>query len=267
MEFDVKKRTFVKEVDPRNEVFSLARKFTIDIHKEFGDFIKVVALFGSSVKKKNPKDIDILVLIDDISVELSPEIAEVYRIIIEKTVVKISQKLHITTIKLSSFWEYARVGDPIGVNILREGVPLLDQNIFTPLKHLLLQGKIRPTKEAIWNYFSKVPIALESSKSRILKAMVDLYWAAIDSAHSALMTYGQTPPSPEHVPDLMRKVFLSKKLVTNADINLVSDLYKNMKNIERGVVKQMSGKNLDDYYKKTVVFTAKMKRLVTKKFS
>ncbi|MBW3021266.1 hypothetical protein KY334_08275 [Candidatus Woesearchaeota archaeon] len=267
MEFDLKKRSFVKEVDPRNESFSLARKFTIDIHKEFGDFIKVVAVFGSSVRKPNAKDIDILVLIDDISIELSAEIAEAYRIIVEKTVAKVSPKLHITTIKLSTFWEYARVGDPIGMNILRDGVPLLDQNIFTPLKHLLLQGKIRPTKESIWNYFSKVPIALQSSRSHILKGAVDLYWAAIDSAHSALMAHGETPPSPEHVPALLRKIFLPKKYVTNDDINLVSELYNQMKNIEHGIIKQISGKTLDDYYKKTVIFTAKMKKLVVNKYS
>lgn len=265
MEFEVKRRTLgVDKLDYNS--LALARKFAAELHKEFGDFIKVVTLFGSSVKNKDTKDIDILVLIDDVSIVLNQEIAETYRIIVEKLVLKISTKLHITTIKLSTFWEYIRAGDPIGVNILRDGVSIIDTGVFTPLKHLLAQGRIRPTKESIWTYFMKVPVALNSSRSHLLKGIVDLYWAVIDSAHSALMVMDEVPPSPEHVPDLLKNKLLKKKLVTTSDIKLTKELYDLMKKIEHGEIKTISGVKFEDYYKRAVKFSNKMKKLVNKRY-
>lgn len=265
MEFDVKRReTGVEKLDHAS--LALARKFAAELHKEFGDFIKVVTLFGSSVKKKNTKDIDVLVVIDDVTIVVNQEIAETYRIIVEKLVLKISTKLHITTLKLSTFWEYVRAGDPVGVNILRDGVSIIDTGIFTPLKQLLGQGRIRPTKESIWNYFMKVPDALNSSRNHLLKGVVDMYWAVIDGAHSALMSMDEVPPSPEHVPDLLKGKLLPKKLVTNSDIKLTKELYVLMKKIEHGEVKTISGTKYEDYYKKAVKFSAKMKKIVTKRY-
>ena len=65
-----------------------------------------------------------------------------------------SEKLHITTLKFTSFWEYIRAGDPVGVNILREGMALIDSGFFEPMQQLLIQGKMRPSPEAVWVYFS-----------------------------------------------------------------------------------------------------------------
>jgi len=263
MEFDIKRRV-LNNTELDHTSLALARKFAAKLKEEFGDFVKVVVLFGSSVKKKNSKDIDILVLIDDVSIVITQEIAETYRIIVEKLVLKISTKLHITSVKLSTFWEYIRAGDPIGINMLRDGVAIIDTGIFSPMKHLLLQGRIRPTKESIWNYFLKVPSSLSNSQTFILKAMVDLYWAVIDSAHSALMAMGEVPPSPEQVPDLMSKKMLPLKMITKDDVILTKELYDIMKRIEHGYLRSYEGSKYDRYYKKAMKFSKKMKKIITK---
>jgi hypothetical protein len=100
---------------------------------------------------------------------------------------KVSKKLHITTFKYTSFWEFVRNGDPIAINILRDGVPLIDREFFRPLQLLLLQGRIRPSQEAVWNYYYKSPETLQASKIKMISAVMDLYWAVIDAEPCALM--------------------------------------------------------------------------------
>ena len=102
-------------------------------------------------------DIDILIVFDDVSVNLTPEIVSTYRIIIEKVISEVSTRLHVTTIKLTTYWEYVRAGDPIGMNILRDGVALLDTGFFDPLHALLVRGRIRPSPESVWTYLRELP--------------------------------------------------------------------------------------------------------------
>src|SRR3989338_6022936 len=117
-----------------------------------GGLIRGVIIFGSAARKKTTEksDIDVLVIIDDLTISLSPEVVEAYRVIVNKTIVRVSTRLHITTLRFTSFWEYMRNGDPIGINILREGVAMIDSGFFEPLQVLLKKGKIRPTSESIW---------------------------------------------------------------------------------------------------------------------
>ncbi|MFO8241301.1 MAG: hypothetical protein R6T90_09945, partial [Dissulfuribacterales bacterium] len=61
---------------------------------------------------------------------------EAYRVIVEKIISKTSERLHITTLKFTNFWEYIRGGDPVGLNMLRGGIPLIDSGFFEPMQQL-----------------------------------------------------------------------------------------------------------------------------------
>ena len=261
MEFRIHKRGFVTpKIDAKT--LDIARRFTTKIHKEFGDFLKIVVLFGSSGKDGKKGDIDLLVVIDDLSLNLTNEVAQTYRIILEKTIADVSTKLHITTLKLTSFWEYVRLSDPVAVNILRSGVPLIDTGIFAPLRHLLEQGNIRPSKEAIWVYLMKAPAAINSSQANILRAMVDLYWAVMDSSHAALMSIGEVPPTPEDVPKMLREKLVSLKVIPRTYPGFVQDLYVIMKKIEHREISHFSGVRYDKFHKDTVIFVNKMQGFI-----
>jgi len=190
-----------------NEDVTIAKSFTKRIKQEFGDFLKLVVMFGSSARKeKSPRgDIDVLVVVNDLSIRMTREVIEAYKLIIEKIVGTTSTKLHVTSMTLTSFWEYMRAGDPVAINILRDGVALEDKGIFEPLQALLIQGRIKPTHESVWVYFGRAPRTLTNSKWHLLQATLDLYWAVIDAAHAALMHIGATPPSPEHAADLLEE--------------------------------------------------------------
>lgn len=265
MEFEIHKKE--EDISKYNaDALHLARRFAKKLYDEFGAFLKAVVLFGSSARKEaysTKRDIDILVVVDDVTMSLGPETAETYRIIVEKIVSDVSKNLHITTLKLTTFWEYIRASDPVGMNILRDGIALMDTGIFDPLKALLEQGRIRPTPEAIWTYFMKAPNSLRNSQWNVLKAATDLYWAVMDSAHSALMAVGEIPPSPEHVPKLIDEKLVAKKLAKKDATRIAANFYNLMKRIDHREIKAISGAEYDKLYKDAAFFVNSMRSVVS----
>jgi predicted nucleotidyltransferase/uncharacterized protein (UPF0332 family) len=265
MEFNIQKRGVSDTSKFEKEVIQLAREFSKRLYKEFGGFLKAVVLFGSQARKQKGRDIDMLVVVDDVSMVLGEEVVQAYRIIVEKAIARVSTRLHVTTLRLSSFWEYVRSADPIAINMLRDGVALIDTGFWDPVKFLLYQGRIRPTNESIWAYFMKAPNALHSSKGNIARAFLDLYWAVVDSAHAALMAVGEIPPTPEHVPTLLKEKLVKKKLVPASAPIVSKEFYTLMKRIEHREVKTISGKQYDVFLKKAEQFVEQMHKVVKDK--
>jgi len=259
-----------KKVNPNLDKYhkhdlDLAYSFTKQMLKEFGQFLKAAVLFGSSARKQDSKDIDILIVVDDTTIVIDAEVTEAYRLITERIVSSVSPRIHVTTIKFSSFWQYMRSGDPIAVNILRDGIALVDTGFFTPMQVLLFQGRIRPSVEAIWGYYEMAPKSLLSSRWHILQGMLDLYWAVIDSAHSALMKVGEIPPTPAHVSDM-----LNEKLVKNGKLEkryavTMEKFYKISKSIVHREIRNVHGKDFEKYYEEAKQFVDRMKRLIHEK--
>jgi len=245
-----------------------AYKFAEEIEKELGGFIKAIVIFGSTargIKKAKEGDIDILVVIDDLSINLTPDVVEAYRIIVKKSIVKISTRLHIISLRFTSFWEYIRAGDPIGINILRDGVAIVDTGFFDPLQALLKRGRIRPTQESIWTYFVRAPNTLHNSKWHIIQATLDLYWAVIDSAHAALMKLGEIPPTPEHVSDLLEEKMVKKGLLEHKYSTIMKNFYKLMKMVTYREIKEIKGDEFDRYYKEADDFVQRIRKFIEEK--
>jgi len=106
MDFPVDRRD--SNIDVPNKDLEVARKFASRVYKEFGKFVSGIILFGSVTDFNRDKkgDIDLLIIIDDVHIVLAPEIMETYKIIVEKAIVDTSSKIHVQTMKLTSFWEY-----------------------------------------------------------------------------------------------------------------------------------------------------------------
>src|SRR3989344_5988302 len=264
MEFKIEKRANPNTKNYTSDELSIAYEFAKKAHHEFGDMIKALVLFGSAAKRTgtNRKDIDIMIVFDDVTINLTPEIVNTYRILVEKIVADTSTRLHITTIKLTTFWEYIRAGDPIGMNILRDGVALLDTGFFDPVRALLARGRIRPSAEAIWTYFARAPRTIHNSKWHVMQAVLDLYWAVIDSAHAALMKIGEVPPSPEHVSDMISKVLVAKGLVDKSAAKTMDFFYHLNKRITHREIQKITGAEYDTYKKQAEIFVAKMKKII-----
>jgi len=266
MKFETKPVTNPNVIKYPNEAVTVARSFTRRLRNEFGKFLKASVLFGSAARQiKGPKgDIDVLVIVDDLSIRMTEEVIGAYKIIVEKTIAKVSTRLHVTSMTLTSFWEYSRVGDPVVVNILRDGVPIYDEGFFEPLQALLIQGRVRPTKESVWTYFGRAPRTLVNSRWHVLQATLDLYWAVIDAAHAALMHVGVIPPTPEHVDDMLREKLVEKRLLEARYAETMNKFYKLMKKITHREVKQIEGSEYEKLLKEAEDFVKKIREFIEK---
>lgn len=265
MEFSIEKQRHRTESQYRKDDIDLAFSFARKCHEECRDLVKAIVLFGSTARKKQgANDVDVLVIVDDVSLKFTPELIQTYRVIIGKIIAKVSKRLHVTTLKFSSFWEYARVGDPVAINILRDGFPLLDTGFFDPLQVLLHQGRIRPSPESVWTYQTRASQTIANSHFHVMQAVVDLYWAVVDAAHAALMSIGEVPPSPEHVADLLQERMVKAKLMPSTVPNTMRKFYTLSKDITSRKRQSLSGAELDKLFAEADAFVQTMRTFVEK---
>jgi hypothetical protein len=262
--FSVAQRAKAPKAEPAVVDRDIAVRFAKALDEEFGSFLHAAVLFGSCATGVAGKesDIDILIVIDDVRHVVDDEVTERYRGAVLKNQKRVSKRLHINTLKLTNLWEYCREGDPVIINMLRDGLPLIDKGFFTPAQLLLSQGRIRPTREAVWTYYARTSNTIRSSRQHLLSACVDLYWAAIDASHAALMSVGVMPPSPEHVPDLLERELVKKGMLEARYPPMMRELYALQKAIAHREVKEISGQQYDAYFKETLQLIEHLRTVV-----
>jgi len=245
----------------------IAMDFAVKCYNKFDKIIKSVVLFGSTVKESAVagSDIDIIIIIDDVAIKWDQELIAWYREELER-VLKTNpykQSLHINTVKLSTWWEDLIRGDPVVINALRYGESLIDMaGFFQPLKYLLLQGKIKPSPEAIYVSLQRAPMHLERSRNAELGAIEGLYWAMVDSAHAALIAINVLPPSPEHLAADLKENFASRGMLNMKYINWYRDLLILHKRITHGQIRDLKGIEIDNWQNRAQEFVEVMTRLV-----
>ena len=267
MEFEQRKRIPKNEDKYNLDNLKKAREFSKRFLEEMDDLVRSIVLFGSNSSKisKKSSDIDVMVVLDNVSVYVSDELREAYRIITEKITSDISDNFHIMTVNLSDLWDMARKGDPVLINILRTGMPLFDRDLIEPMQYLLEIGKIRPTREAIINYAHRSHTLRSESEYHIHEAFLDIYYSIVDSLHAALMCEGVTPPSPSEMPRLFKRTF-SK----NGDLlefeSLIKESYKVAKDIEhKRNLNKLTGSYYDDFNKRAAEFVKRVNNYTSEK--
>ena len=249
--------------------YEIALDFATKAYQRFDKLIKSVVLFGSTAKGSRVagSDIDIIMIVDDISIVMDQELIAWYREELGK-ILKVNpyaRSLHINTVKLSTWWEDFMTGDPVVLNVIRYGQALIDfGGFFEPLKFLLAQGKVRSTPEAIYSLLQRAPQHFARSKVSELNAIEGLYWAMVDSAHAALISAGRLPPSPEHIPIELKEAFVDKKMLKMDYVISYRDLFMLHKKISHGEITDLKGVEIDQWQEKTEDFLNVMVKLVHK---
>lgn len=247
----------------------IALDFGTKVYQKFDKIIKSVILFGSQVKGKSSagSDIDIILIVDDVSVAWDQELTSWYREELGKIIQTnpYKKELHINSVRLSTWWQDMLRGDPVVVNVIRYGNSIIDfGGFFTPLKVLLQQGKIKNTPEAIYTNLQRAPLHIARSRENKLNTIEGLYWAMVDSAHAALMAARQSPPSPEHIPIMLKEFFVD---TGNLKLNFVTwmrDLYIFHRKIVHKDINNIKGQDIDEWERKTKIFVDEMFALVKK---
>ena len=245
----------------------IAMDFAVKSYKVFDRIIKSIILFGSTVKQtsNSDSDIDIVILIDDVSINWDQKLIAWYRQELDKILKKNPYKkaIHINTVKLSTWWEDLMRGDPIILNILRQGKSLIDiAGFFEPLKYLLIRGKIKATPEAIYSCLQRAPMHLSRSKTAELNAIEGLYWAMVDSSHAALIAAKTTPTSPEHIASELKETFVNTRKLKMKYVIWYRDLLILHKEISHGRTRDLKGAHIDEWQDRTEEFLEVMAKLV-----
>ena len=247
----------------------VAMDFALQVQKKFDRLIKASVLFGSQAKgtATASSDIDIILIVDDASVNWDMELIAWYREELAKLISgnRYAQELHINTIKLTTWWQDLLYGEPVVINIIRYGEVLIDiGGFFNPLKALLLQGKIRSTPEAVYASLERAPNHLARSRSAELGAIEGVYWTFIDAAQAALITAGKMPPSPEHIPFMLKQTFVDKNMMNIEYVKLIRDLYTLHKGIIHGEITNIKGSDIDAWHIKAEKFLSDVTTLISK---
>ena len=245
----------------------IAMDFATKMYQRFDKLIKSAVLFGS-VSKKSPvagSDIDIILILDDVTVRFDQELIAWYRTELEKIIKKNPYKvdLHINTIKLSTWWDDLLRGDPVVINIIRDGRTLIDfGGFFEPLKHLLIEGKIKSTPEAIYSLLQRAPAHIARSRVSELNCIEGLFWSMVDSAQAALIASGVAPSSPEHIPIDLKEFFVDKGSLKMKYVVWYRDLLMLHKKIAHGHITDLKGQEIDDWQNRSEEFLKVMVELV-----
>lgn len=244
----------------------IAMDFATKAYKKFDKLAKSVVLFGSTAKNTNVSgsDIDIILILDDVTVKWDQELIAWYRTELDKMIREnpYQKSLHINTVKLSTWWEDLMRGDPVVINILRYGESMIDLGFFEPLKLLLLEGKIRSTPEAIYSALQRAPQHIMRSKSAELNAIEGIYWSMVDSAHAALIAADIPPASPEHIPIDLKQTFVDTKRLKMKYVVWYRDILMLHKKISHGEIKDIKGVEIDQWQDRAEEFLNVMAKLV-----
>ncbi len=243
--------------------------FTAKVVKQFGTLIKSVVAFGSFARGHiaQESDIDLLIIIDDASVGLTPEVVQYYNKELSKILKSEGSKMsfHVTTVSLSEWWDSLHRGDPLIITILRTGVPIADAGFFAPVKLLLKEGKIRPTQEAVDLSVTRALFHLDDYAQMTLNAVNALYWCAVEAAHAALMAQGCVPATPSSISKEMKTYLVKKKLCSASDAKFFDDLFSLMKKIVHKKTVIVDGKKLFKLHQDTKKFIKRMEKISTTK--
>jgi len=252
----------VKEID-------IANDFAIKVAEKFDKMVKSVILFGSTIKqtRNSTSDIDIIIVVDDTQVQFDQELIAWYREELGKIIAAnpYKKELHINTVKLSTWWTDLYRGDPVVINIIRYGEAMFDMGgFFNPLKVLLETGKIKPSPEAIYTALQRAPQHLARSKQAEISSIEGIYWAFVDSAHALLIAAKVMPPSPEHVPILLRKHFVDKRLLKDKYTSWYQNIYELHRRIVHGQISDIKGQDIDEWQDRADEFIRAMAALINK---
>ncbi|MEM5853722.1 MAG: nucleotidyltransferase domain-containing protein [Candidatus Aenigmatarchaeota archaeon] len=248
--------------DTKEERMKEVEEFAKQVLEKYGKYVKCIVMMGSVAREEfKPKsDIDVFVVLDDTSFEITPELQEKIDEDLEKIAEKISEKLSVQpSYTLTEFWDYARVCHPIIYNFIKEGIAVYDTGFFLPIKKLLQMGRIPATREAIENYMESAPKKLMRAKTvKLLMLAEDCYYAMLNTAQAVLMFMGLAPPVPSKAYDDVKKFLVDPGILEPEYAEWLKEIIEIRKKIEHKEITDVEGKFVDEWIEKAEKFVNKM---------
>jgi predicted nucleotidyltransferase/uncharacterized protein (UPF0332 family) len=263
----------------KEERLKVVRKFGEKVLEKYGKYVKAIVMMGSVAREefKPTSDIDVFVILDDTTGELTPELQDKIDEDIEKIAEDIPEavitikdpitgqenKVSLISVQpsytLTEFTDYARVGHPIIYNFIKEGIPIFDTGFFTPWKNLLLSGRISGTREAIESYMEGAPKKLMRAKTvKLLMLAEDCFYAILNTAQAVLMFMGLPPPVPSKAYDDVMKYLVEPGILEKQYADWLKEIVEIRKKIEHKELTDVSGAFVDEWISRSEKFIEKM---------
>ncbi len=237
-----------------------------EIHKnlvlrKFERYVVSYVIGGSLVKgEATPtSDADVFIIINDTDVKRMPrlELKERLRSIIAgqhlseaMAFAGVKNTLHIQTYLLTDFWESVKDASPVIFTFIRDGVPIYDRGTFMPWKSLLRMGKLKPSPEAIDLFMKSADKTTEMAERRLVDAMIDVYYGALNPSQALIMLSGHAPPTHKETPRLLEEIFVNQdKMLKKSDIAVLVKSVKLFKEFEHDPKFKIPGKEIDELLK------------------
>ncbi|MFH8131987.1 MAG: nucleotidyltransferase domain-containing protein [Candidatus Aenigmatarchaeota archaeon] len=251
-----------KEKETKEERLKEVKEFAEKVLEKYGKYIKCIVMMGSVAREEfKPKsDIDVFVVLDDTSFQITPEEQEKIDEDLEKIAEKISERISVQpSYTLTEFWDYARVCHPIIYNFIKEGIAVYDTVFFAPIKKLLEMGRIPATREAIESYMEGAPKKIMRAKTvKLLMLAEDCYYAMLNTAQAVLMFMGLAPPVPSKAYDEVRKFLVEPGILEPEYAEWLKEIIEIRKKIEHKELTDVSGAFVDEWINKAEKFVEKM---------
>jgi len=250
----------------RKRQLKLAEKYKDEILRRYKNIVKAVILFGSYVRGDyhEKSDIDILVVIDDVTARFTPEMKDEFDDKLYRLAKDISEDITVQPAwTLTEFWDMARIGHPLLFTIVRDGWALYDTGFFIPVRKLLELGKIPTTLEAVEKFMETAPQKIRRVEEiKLMMVAEDLYYSMLNSSQAVLMYMGVNPPSPKHTPLDVKEHLIHKKLLEENYLQDLEEVINFRKAVEHKDLKEISGQKLDEMIEKAKKYVSRMEQLL-----
>ncbi|MFH0929331.1 MAG: nucleotidyltransferase domain-containing protein [Candidatus Aenigmatarchaeota archaeon] len=264
----------VKSVGKKLKKFSVetrlksAEEFKERVLGMFKTYVKSIVVFGSFMfgKGTGKSDVDVYIIFDDTKMPLKKfdDIREKINNDLYKVAASIDPRLHPQPIlALTEFIKGTRYTNPLFFNIIRDGYAIYDTGFFIPMRKLLEWGEFPITPEAAHMRMEGVPRRITRVKSVKLYIIAeDLYYAMLDAAQAVLMYVGVGPPSPKNSASEVRKHLVDADLLEEEYAQMLQDINEFRKKVEYKEIKDIPGKDVDEWIKKTEKYVKRFEKLL-----
>ena len=225
-----------------NNFNDIILNFSKDLIEKVDGLVKSIVLFGSYAENKESEksDIDLLIIIDDIyAKDLNITVPFYFDNLNKLLADEKYKKIHVTTLTLSKFWEMILNGDPLVLDILRKGEPMIDPaGIFGSLKKMLENGLIKTSPEYLEIMKKRAEEGINYVNLMLIKAFESLYNSVITISQYYLIKNNINIYSPEDILYKFEELKRKRKISTEV-YNYYKKVYEYMKKIEHREVKNI----------------------------
>jgi len=254
-------------------------KLVRGLERGYSGLIVSVVLVGSYAEGRRGGDLDLVVVYDDLALrergldeegfesELEDFVDELARRsgfggVKRKGGVVHDERVDLFAVSLSRFWSLLEERSPHILSYLEGGVPLIDDGFFKYLQRLYRLGVFKPDERAAWDLFERASKrALQARAVKLLLVADDCYNAIVGSAMALLMREG-VRTNPNNVHEEFVKRLVDTGLFDQEMAEWIRDIRDLRKKIERGAVRDLDGRDVDEWIERANKFVSKAYELL-----